>query len=188
MEESGRSNGPRRKYDQSVIRPPVHIDEIRLRRDALSPQAARRLRRALQTLHTLETMAVNIYKYQITREPSELNRHLIAAMCNEMTHLQDFQVKLYEYGWGPNRFRWMYWIVGLVFGLFSRFKGRKGILRMGIWVETKAVQHYGELLEEVPWDDDTRAVVEKDQADEHGHIERWRRLLEAEEGAGSSGS
>ncbi|HUV36634.1 MAG TPA: demethoxyubiquinone hydroxylase family protein [Patescibacteria group bacterium] len=164
----------------AIVRTAMDVDAIRLRRGELSPKVARSLRRALCTLHTLETMAVNIYQYQITTEPCELNRYLIAAMCNEMTHLQDFQVKLYEYGWKPSRTRWMYWIVGLVFGLLSRIRGRRGILRMGVWVETKAVQHYGELLEGIPWDDETRRIVEKNRADEESHVARWRQLLAAE--------
>lgn len=180
MEDSIRGTDPRRVYDPSIVRTTMPIDTIKLRREKLPPEAARDLRRALRTLHTLETMAVNIYRYQITGKPTELNRHLIAAMCNEMTHLQDFQVKLFEYGWKPSRIRWMYWIVGLVFGLLSRMGGRTGILKMGIWVETKAVEHYGELIRDIPWDDDTRDIVEKDRADEESHIARWRRLLEAE--------
>jgi demethoxyubiquinone hydroxylase (CLK1/Coq7/Cat5 family) len=96
-----------------------------------------------------------------------------------MTHLQDFQVKLYEYGWKPSKFRWAYWIVGWTFGTFSRLLGVNMILKTGIWVETKAVDHYAELLETVEWDAETRRVVEKDQADEGGHISRWRALLEA---------
>ena len=47
-------------------------------------------------------MASTIYRFQITREDSELNRQLVAAMCNEMTHYQDFQVKLYEFGLRPS--------------------------------------------------------------------------------------
>jgi ubiquinone biosynthesis monooxygenase Coq7 len=73
----------------------------------------------------------------------------------------------------------MYWIVGVVFGLTSRLRGRGAMLRMGVWVETKAVHHYGELLADVPWDDDTRAIVEKDRSDEESHISRWRELLAA---------
>lgn len=177
MEDSIKGGGPLREHDTSLIRPPLRIDDVRARRHAESPAAARTLRRALRTLHTLETMAVNIYRFQITGRESELNRQLIAAMCNEMTHLQDFQVKLYEYGWKPSPFRWMYWIVGAVFGLSSRLRGRKAILRMGIWVETKAVHHYGQLLADVPWDDETRPIVEKDRSDEETHIARWRKLL-----------
>jgi demethoxyubiquinone hydroxylase (CLK1/Coq7/Cat5 family) len=177
MEGSVPGDGSQYTHDISIVRTPIRVGEIRFRGEELSPKAARGLRRALRTLHTLETMAVNIYRYQITGEPSELNRTLITAMCNEMTHLQDFQVKLYEYGWKPSHLRWMYWIVGMVFGLSSRLLGRKGILRMGIWVETKAVHHYGELLEGVAWDGETRAIVEKNRSDEEGHIMRWRQLL-----------
>ncbi len=122
-------------------------------------------------------MAVNIYKFQITGEPSELNRQLVAAMCNEMTHLQDFQTKLYEFGFTPRKTRWAFWLVGFAFGFTSRLLGRRAILKTGIWVESKAVHHYAQLLESIDWDEDTRRIIEKDQADEEGHIARWRSLL-----------
>ena len=100
-------------------------------------------------------------------------------MCNEMTHLQDFQVKLYEYGWTPSILRWAYWFVGLALGFSSRLMGYTAILKMGIRVEKKAVDHYRELLQTVDWDEDTRKVVEKNQADEDGHVARWTSLLHA---------
>ncbi|NIM58348.1 MAG: hypothetical protein GTO16_05310 [Candidatus Aminicenantes bacterium] len=137
----------------------------------------KRIKKGLQTLHTLETMAVNIYKFQITKKESELNLQLIAAMANEMTHLQDFQIKLFEYGFKPSTLRWLYWIVGFKFGFFSRLLGTKAILRTGVWVEKKAVRHYDELLRKIEWDADTRKIIEKDQADEYGHIKRWESFL-----------
>ncbi|MBL7214644.1 MAG: demethoxyubiquinone hydroxylase family protein [Phycisphaerae bacterium] len=122
-------------------------------------------------------MAVTIYRCQITKETSELNRELIAAMSNEMTHVQDFQMKLCEYGMRSNLFRWAYWIVGFVLGFGSRLLGTKAILKTGIWVESKAVTHYAELLTAAVWDEPTRSVIEKDRSDEDGHIQIWRRLL-----------
>lgn len=137
------------------------------------------IKKGLLALHTLELMATNIYRFQITKEDNELNRQLIAAMCNEMTHYQDFQVKLYEYGMKPSKMRFLYWIVGFCFGFFSRLRGKKAILKTGIWVESKAVEHYAELLRTIDWDEDTRRIIEKNQADEHGHINRWRSMLES---------
>jgi len=64
-------------------------------------------------------------------------------------------------------------------GFASRLLGSKAILKVGIWVETKAVHHYGELLETIEWDDDTRKIIEKDQADEFGHIDNWKQLLDS---------
>ena len=147
----------------------------------MSSDGLKGIRQGLLTLHTLEMMAVNIYKFQITKEACELNRQLIAAMCNEMTHVQDFQVKLVEYGWRPSKLRWTYWIVGVILGLFSRLRGTKAILKTDVWLETKAVHHYGELLQAVDWDEDTRRLIEKDHADEYGHITRWRKLLQSNE-------
>jgi demethoxyubiquinone hydroxylase (CLK1/Coq7/Cat5 family) len=167
----------RPKYDVEIIRPQMMAQDVRLRTKPGDSAKLKSLKKALQAFHTLETMATNIYKFQLTKEPSELNRQLIAAMCNEMTHMQDFQVKLYEYGLRPSILRPAYWMVGFAFGFISRLLGPKAMLKTGIWVETQAVKHYAELLENVDWDEQTRKMIEKDQADEDGHINRWRNML-----------
>lgn len=165
-----------------MIRTPVTDQQIHFRGENLSPAELGQIKKALRALHTLELMASNIYKYQIGRDKSEHNRMLVAAMCNEMTHLQDFQVKLYEYGFRPGLFRWVFWFAGFCFGFCSRMLGKKAVLRLGIWVESKAVDHYGHLLESCKWDEQTRQVIEKDARDEAEHIANWKRLLEAERG------
>ncbi len=165
-------------YGVAIIRPQMRNEDIFMRGQEMSSARLKAIKKGLLTLHTLELMAVTIYRFQITKEVSELNCQLIAAMCNEMTHFQDFQVKLYEYGWKPSLLRWAYWIVGFKFGFFSRLLGKKAILKTGIWVETKAVHHYNALLRNVEWDDDTRKVIEKDQADEGRHIKRWKAFLD----------
>jgi demethoxyubiquinone hydroxylase (CLK1/Coq7/Cat5 family) len=164
--------------DVGIIRPQLVVENFTLRGESTSKSDLKKIKKALKTLHTLETMAQNIYKFQLTKEKSELTRQLTAAMCNEMTHMQDFQEKLYEYGFKPSKLRFAYWLVGWLFGYVSRLRGRDAILRTGIWVESKAVDHYAELLKEVPWDDATRKMVEKNAADEQGHINRWRWFLE----------
>ena len=171
-------------YDISIIRPQMRSEDIRIRGQGMSSSRLKGIKKGLLTLHTLELMAVNIYKFQITKKNSEHNRQLITAMCNEMTHLQDFQVKLCEFGWKPSILRWAYWIVGFAFGFFSRLIGKKGVLKTGIWVETKAVHHYDELLETIEWGEDTRRVIEKNQADEKGHINRWKKSLQSIETKG----
>jgi demethoxyubiquinone hydroxylase (CLK1/Coq7/Cat5 family) len=170
-------------YDITVIRPEMRHDQVRPRGRDLPPDQRKAVKKALRTLHTLEIMAVTIYKCQITSSPSELNTQLTAAMCNEMTHMQDFQTKLFEYGLKPDKLRWTHWMVGYVFGLGSRLLGTRTMLKTGIWTEEKAVHHYGLLLASADWDDETRACIEKDQADEQGHIVRWRHFLDHPEAA-----
>jgi len=165
-------------YDISVIRPELRSEDFKMRGEGFSPERLAAIRKGLQTLHTLELMAQTIYKFQITKEPSDVNRQLVAAMCNEMGHYQDFQVKLYEYGFRPSLLRAAYWMVGFAFGFGSRLLGPKAMFKTGVWVESKAVHHYAELLETIDWDADTRKVIEKDQADEDGHISRWKAMLE----------
>ena len=165
------------QHDIDIIRPAMRDADVLLRAGSAPLADLRLMRKGLLTLHTLELMAVTIYRCQIGSRSTGLDRALVAAMCNEMTHLQDFQVKLYEFGWRPSPFRWAYWIVGWCFGVISRLMGPKAILRTGVWVETKAVHHYAELLGKIPWDDVTRAIVEKNQADELGHVARWKSML-----------
>lgn len=168
-------------HDADVIRPEIRAQQVKSRQGSIGPGQKRELRKALRTLHTLETMAVKIYACQITSRDCDMNTALTTAMCNEMTHMQDFQTKLYEYGFTPSRLRWTHWLVGYVLGVGSRLLGRRAILRTGIWVEAKAVDHYGRLLEGVDWDADTRVVLEKDRADESGHISKWESLLDRTE-------
>jgi demethoxyubiquinone hydroxylase (CLK1/Coq7/Cat5 family) len=165
-------------YDISVIRPEMRAEQVRSRGEGFSSERRAAIKKGLRTLHTLEIVATNIYKYQISSKPCALNTQLTVAICNEMTHMQDFQTKLYEYGFRPRMLRWTYWMVGYAFGLGSRVLGSRRILKTGVWVETKAVHHYAQLLADVEWDDETRVFIEKDQADEQGHVERWKSLLE----------
>lgn len=167
------------KYDISIIRPEMREEQFKLRGEGFSPERLAAIRKALRALHTLELMAQTIYKFQITQERNEINSMLIAAMCNEMGHYQDFQIKLYEYGFRPSILRPAFWVVGFAFGVGSRLLGKKAIFKTGVWVESKAVHHYAELLETVEWDDETRKMIEKDQADEDGHISRWKGMLAA---------
>jgi len=179
MEDNRNPGQSQDSFNISIIRPQIINEDIKLRGEGFAERRLAGIKKGLRTLHTLELMAQTIYKFQIMKEPGELNRSLIAAMCNEMTHYQDFQVKLLEYGFTPSIFRWAYWIVGFVFGYLSRLTGPKAILKVGIWVETKAVHHYGQLLDTIEWDEDTRKIIEKDQADEFGHIDNWKQLLES---------
>ena len=166
-------------YDISIIRPQMRDEDFQLRGDGFGADRLNAIKKGLLTLHTLELMAMTIYKFQITAERSEMNRQLIAAMCNEMGHYQDFQIKLYEYGFKPSKLRWAYWLVGFAFGFGSRLLGKRAILKTGVWVESKAVSHYGHLLAEIDWDAETRQIIEKNAADEDGHIHRWKGLLQS---------
>ncbi len=160
-----------------LIRTDQHLSDFKFRGEGISLDNLSKIKKGLFTLHNLEIMATAIYQFQISGHRDELNRQLIASMANEMTHMQDFKIKLYEYGWRPSKRRGFYWIVGFIIGFVSKLFGKKMILKTGIWVEQKAVHHYGELLSTIDWDDDTRKIIEKNQSDEVVHIEHWKALL-----------
>jgi len=111
----------KKDFDISIIRPEMRAESFKWRREGLSGEDIKGIKRGLHALHTLETMAINIYKFQISRKSSELNLQLIRAMGNEMTHFQDFQVKLFEYGFKPSKLKFLYWIVG--FGIVMQSPG-----------------------------------------------------------------
>ncbi len=163
--------------DGQVIRTELRFKDIHDRGEGYPAARLKAIKKAMQKLHTLETMAVNIYKYEITSERSALNVQLVAAMANEMTHLQDFQTKLYEHDLRPRKTRFAFWLVGFLLGTGSRLLGPHRILKTNIWAEKKAVLDYERFLRDVEWDEETRAFVAKDGADELSHVERWTELL-----------
>ncbi|MBN2102531.1 ferritin-like domain-containing protein [bacterium] len=122
-------------------------------------------------------MAVNVYRFHISNRFPELKVSLIAAMKNEIGHVQDYLVKLYEYEFKPAWYRWAFWIVGAVIGTGSKILGKRMILKAGIWTESKAIAHYQELLESAPWDDSTYQMIDKDRQDEIVHLNLWSELL-----------
>jgi ubiquinone biosynthesis monooxygenase Coq7 len=157
-----------------IIRTEMRDSDISTGVRALPGTNARALRRALQTLHKLEIMAVNVYKHQMPCRDDSLNRQLISAMANEMSHVQDFQILLYEFGFKPSRLRVAFWIVGVLLGTGSRFAGGKAIPKMGIWTETKAVRHYSALIESIRWDEKTLQILIRDRQDEEEHLAVWK--------------
>jgi demethoxyubiquinone hydroxylase (CLK1/Coq7/Cat5 family) len=177
MEKQQSAPAGNQEIDTELIRPPIRVADIRLRGPGMAPERLKAIKKGLRTLHTAETMAINVYKFQLASDASEFNRLLIAAMANEMTHLQDFQIKLYEYGWKPSKSRWLNWVISAVFGYVSRLRGKKAILQTGIWVENTATRHYDELIQTIEWDEDTLRMIKKNRADEDEHIARWQNLL-----------
>ena len=161
-----------------VIRPEMRFEDLKWRGAGLSRSRKAEIRKRLRVLHMLEIMATTIYKCQIASRHCDMDTVLTAAMSNEMTHMQDFQTLLYEYGFTPSKLRFRYWTVGYVFGLGSRMLGRQQVLKTGVWAEEKAVEHYGRLLQEIEWDAEARAIIERDLADENRHIGHWTRFLE----------
>ena len=151
---------------------------VQMRGEGMSKKRLNSIRKALHTLHKFEIMAVNIYRFQIMNKRSDLQENLIAAMWNEMGHVQDFQVKIFEYGYKPVWSRCFHWLIGWYLGISSRLKGQISILKMGIWTESRAIKHYDEILKSVEWDDDTRRIIEQDRTDEIHHLETWRAILD----------
>ena len=152
--------------------------DISIRNTSLTPKDLLEIRKALLDLHNLEIMAVNVYRCQISDRFPDLKKSLIGAMRNEMVHVEDFQVKLFEYGLRPVWYRWIFWMVGWIIGTGSKIMGKKTILRAGVWTETRAVNHYSELLKCAPWDEETLEVIKRNMGDEAEHLEHWEVLLE----------
>ncbi|KUK65118.1 MAG: Uncharacterized protein XE00_0339 [Desulfofundulus kuznetsovii] len=160
-----------------IIRTEVKDRDVQVRGCGYPPARLKAIRKGLITLHNFERMAVNIYRSQITKQPAKENIQLISAMLNEMTHVQDFQMKLYEFGFRPSILRYFFALCGQAMGCSSRILGMKRVLKTDIWVEKEAIKHYNKLIGTIDWDPDTRKVLEKNRADEQEHVKRWEKLL-----------
>ena len=55
--------------------------------------------------------------------------------------------------------------------------GKRFTLRSDVWIERMAVKHYTGFLNEIAFDDESKALLEKIVRDEERHIETWRHSL-----------
>jgi len=51
----------------------MKIEDFKFRGEGIALRQLEQIKKALLTFHTLETMAANIYKFQLTKTSSELN-------------------------------------------------------------------------------------------------------------------
>jgi demethoxyubiquinone hydroxylase (CLK1/Coq7/Cat5 family) len=167
--------------DVSIIRPQLRLTDFQIRGHNLARHRVRTFRDALQLLHDREAMAVSLYRLQIRSEMCEHNRELIAALCNKMSHLQDYFILLFEYGARPAKVRAAWWLLGGFLGYGSRLLGRTRVLKTGIRIEKKILRRYEQLLKTIDWEADVRALLEKNRDDAHAHIHRWKTLLHTAE-------
>src|SRR5665647_2606298 len=110
-----------------LIRNEMKTGELRMRATGEAPKNLAAIQKELRRLHAFEVMAVNIYRMQISKNSSNLTCKLIKGMGNEMTHVQDFQIKLYEYGSKPSPLRWIAGLAGIFIGLASSLGGEKAL-------------------------------------------------------------
>lgn len=166
-----------------MIRTETHAHDVGLFGISATQEQLRAARKTLRDIHRLETMAVQVYRAQWSREPTELNRQLIAAMDNEVTHQAEALSRLMQFGGRPTLLRVPFYIVGWVMGRASRCFGLRAMMRLGMWVEGKAIEHYEHLSAAVQWHKSTYDILLRLWEDERTHRARWQWFLEHPEAA-----
>ena len=135
--------------------------------------------RALGALVNLEIMAVRIYRGQRWRlGRSEITADALAkAIAIEERHVRDLVSRRQELGGSPSMLSPFYALAGWLIGFVPSLLGQRAALKTGIWVEERAVKDYQQLLDRVPFDDESRALVQRNQEDEREHIRMWEECL-----------
>jgi bacterioferritin len=133
--------------------------------------------RALRALVNVECMAVQIYRAQTWRfggRPA-IAEKLAHAIAVEREHRENLGARLKDLGGAPSMLRYGYAIGGwLMMGFTPALFGKMALLRVDIWVEQKAVRDYTAFLDKTPFDEQTRALVEKNREDEKEHVRYWQ--------------
>lgn len=136
--------------------------------------------RALGALVNLEIMAVRIYRGQRWRlGRSEVTAEALEkAIAVEERHVSDFASRRQELGGSPSSFLSpFYGLAGWLIGFVPSLLGQRAALKIGIWVEERAVKDYQQFLDRVPFDDESRALLQRNQEDEREHIRMWEESL-----------
>jgi len=135
--------------------------------------------RAFRAMVNLEVMAVRIYRGQRWRlGRSEITAEALAkAIAIEERHVRDLVARRQELGGSASMLSPFYALAGWLIGFMPSLLGQRAALKAGIWVEERAVKDYQQLLDRVPFDDESRALVQQNQQDEWEHIKWWEESL-----------
>lgn len=141
--------------------------------------ATREVLRAFRALVNLEIMAVRVYRGQRWRlGRSEVTAEALEkAIAVEEKHVRDLASRRQELGGSPSVLSPFYAVAGWLIGLVPSLLGQRAALKTSIWVEERAVKDYQRVLDRVPFDDESRALVQQNQEDEREHIRMWEECL-----------
>lgn len=141
--------------------------------------AARDLLRAFRAMVNLEVMAVRIYRGQRWRlGRSQITAEALGnAIATEERHERELASRRQELGGSPSMLSPFYALAGWVVGFVPSLLGQRAALQTSIWVEERAVKDYQKLLDRVAFDDQSRALIERNQEDEREHIRMWEESL-----------
>ncbi len=141
--------------------------------------ATREVLRAFRALVNLEIMAVRVYRGQRWRlGRSEVTAEALEkAIAVEEKHVRDLASRRQELGGSPSVLSPFYAVAGWLIGFVPSLLGQRAALKTSIWVEERAVKDYQRVLDRVPFDDESRALVQQNQEDEREHIRMWEECL-----------
>jgi demethoxyubiquinone hydroxylase (CLK1/Coq7/Cat5 family) len=141
--------------------------------------ATREVLRAFRALVNLEIMAVRVYRGQRWRlGRSEVTAEALEkAIAVEEKHVRDLASRRQELGGSPSVLSPFYAVAGWLIGFVPSLLGQRAALKTSIWVEERAVKDYQLVLDRVPFDDESRALVQQNQEDEREHIRMWEECL-----------
>ena len=136
--------------------------------------------RALNAVVKVEAMAVQIYRAQMWRfrGRQEIAERLVHAIANEREHFDDLTSRVRDLGSIPSRLSPLFAVAGWIMGFLPTLAGKVPALKLDIWVEERAVRDFQGFLNRVNFDDESRALMEKNMADEEEHIRAWKQSLE----------
>jgi len=131
----------------------MRVENVKVRGGDFTPARRAAVRKGLHTLHTLEIMAVNIYKCQITARPCAAQHQRPAAIVQRDDPHAGFPDEAVRAWLKPSKLRWSFWLVGYVFGLGLALCSVAGACsgRAPGW-NARAFMTYGELLASVEWE------------------------------------
>jgi len=141
--------------------------------------ATREILRAFRALVNLEIMAVRVYRGQRWRlGRSEVTAEALEkAIAVEEKHVRDLASRRQKLGGSPSVLSPFYAVAGWLLGFVPSLLGQRAALKTSIWVEERAVKDYQRVLDRVPFDDESRALVQQNQEDEREHIRMWEECL-----------
>jgi demethoxyubiquinone hydroxylase (CLK1/Coq7/Cat5 family) len=130
---------------------------------------------SLNFMYFMERFATQIYRSQLGAfKGSPIAQQMKAASENEAGHVNKLSDQLRRLKRPVYPLGFLFQFVGMGMGLVTRLKGKRNLLLIDAWIETRAVKDYGSFARKVGFDADTVKMIQQIIGDEKEHIVNWK--------------
>jgi rubrerythrin len=135
---------------------------------------------SLNFMYFMERFATQIYRTQRGAFNNQvIFQKITEAYENEREHVRKLQSEIRHLNGRVYPCGFLFQFGGVIFGIITRFSGRRNLFKVDTFVEVRAVNDYNSFLRSISFGENTTKIIRGIIADEQEHIVNWRIVSES---------